>query len=75
MAQERHDAVFLPLLSGAGGSLTAARLRERCSDPWAASHTDEWLREALERGLVAARRQADLPVEWSLTKLGERATP
>jgi hypothetical protein len=56
-----------------GVPLTAAQIRERCSDPWAPPLVDDWLREAFDRGLVNVRRHADLPLEWVLTKKGERA--
>jgi hypothetical protein len=65
--------VLLPLLQREGVPLTAAQIRERCSDPWAPPLVEEWLREAFDRGLVNVRRQADLPLEWVLTKKGERA--
>jgi hypothetical protein len=70
---ERLDPVLLPVLADAVVPLTTAQLRERCSDPWAPALVDEWLREAFERGLVAVRRQADLPAEWKLTPRGRRA--
>jgi hypothetical protein len=73
VSHERLDAAFLPVLAQAGTSLTAVRLRERCSDPWAPPLTEEWLRGAVERGLVAARRTADLPIEFTLTGKGRRA--
>jgi hypothetical protein len=65
--------VLLPLLEREGVPLTAEQIRDRCSDPWAPPHVDEWLRDAFDRGLVNVRRQADLPLEWMLTKKGERA--
>ena len=73
MAYERLDPTFLPVLADAGTPLTAAQLRERCSDPWAPSLVDEWLRDAFDRGLVSVRRNADLPAEWRLTRRGKRA--
>ena len=70
---ERFDAAFLPVLADATGtSLTAARLRERVDDPFAAPHVQEWLDEAFHRGLVNVRRQADLPSDWTLTAKGRR---
>jgi hypothetical protein len=56
-----------------GVPLTAAQIRDRCSDPWAPPLVDEWLRGAFDRGLVNVRRQADLPVEWRLTRKGRKA--
>jgi hypothetical protein len=70
---ERLDRTLLPVLALAGTPLTAAQLRQRCSDPWAPSLVEEWLADAFERGLVNVRRTADLPSEWRLTKKGERA--
>ena len=66
--------MFLAVLADAQGtSLTAARLAERASDPFAAPLVQEWLDEAFHRGLVNVRRQADLPSEWQLTPKGRRA--
>ena len=73
-AYDRFDATFLPVLAAAAGtSLTAARLRERADDPFAAPLVQEWLDEAFHRGLVNVRRQADLPSDWRLTARGRRA--
>ena len=72
MAHERLDAAFIPVLENAHGALTLAQLRTRCDDPWAGPLAGDWAREALDRGLVAARAQADLPLAWTLTGKGRR---
>jgi hypothetical protein len=72
MAHERLDPAFVPVLDAAGGALTLAQLRERCDDAWAQPLAEDWAREALDRGLVAARSQADLPLQWTLTGKGRK---
>jgi len=73
-AHARRDAAFLPLFDR-GVWLTAAQVRERCEDPWALPHAEEWLRDAVARRLLLARRSgaAGLPGEWTITRRGLRA--
>ena len=65
--------MLLGLLASEAAPLTTAQIRARCSDPWASSLVEEWLREAFDRRLVKVRRHSGFPVEWKLTAKGERA--
>jgi hypothetical protein len=64
--------VLLSLMARERVPLTAAQIRDRCTDTWVPPLVDDWLREAFDRGLVNVRKHADLPSEWILTPTGSK---